>query len=193
MSSPPPTAAPSAPDPVWITTLSAGRINYGAAVSVSGTATPGYVVDLYDAPAPSGYRVIRSATVASSGAYAFTGLRPGTDSRFQVKQRATTELSNVVGVTVRDGITIAATRTAVRRLSFRGVVSPHRGGVLVTVYQIASSGRLGRLGSVRTASSGAWTLTHTFPTNGRRTFLDQTNADSVNASRQSARVAYSIS
>jgi len=96
-------------------------------------------------------------------------------------------------VAVRSTLNLVGRRTAVRRYTFSGTVTPHRLGQIVRVYQVSSTGALTQLGAVRTTSAGVYTMPLAFATNGTRSFIARTPADAINAAGQSARVSYAIS
>jgi hypothetical protein len=194
--SPSPDASPtSTPAPARVPTglrVSSGSILIGQAVTATATGTPGQVVDLYDAAAPGAARIIRSATVPSSGSVSWPGLKPGTNSHFQARERGNPSVSSTLTVAVHSAVTVTATRTGVRRWNFHGVLTPHRSGVLLTVYQVAANGALSKIGTARTGTQGDWNLGHGFASNSRRTFLVRSTADAMNAAGQSARATYTI-
>jgi hypothetical protein len=174
--------------------LSASVLTAGQPLTATVTGTPGRVVDLYARLAPSGsYQILSTATVPSSGSVSFSGLHPSSNGSFQARERGNSAVSSVLNLPVRSAVSLAASRTAVRRYTLHGVVAPHRGGVGVTVYQRRADGSLARLGAATTASNGSWQLRQAFASNGSRVLLARTTADSRNASGTSPAVTLRVS
>lgn len=106
---PPPAAAVPAPR---ILSVSAKVVSYGQKVTFKVRARPGRVVALHKAAMPSHkYKLVRAVVVPSSGVVTFTGINPGTSSRFHVRERSNPQYSKSITVVVRPRLTTnSATR-----------------------------------------------------------------------------------
>ena len=191
--SPTPTASGASPRVATTLRLSASAVTYGQGVTATAHGTPSQVLDLYDTPAAQSARVIRTVTVPADGVVTWRGLYLQRNSHLKARERGNPHLSANLAIAVRSSVTLSAARQGTRRYLLRGSIAPHRSGVLVTVYQVSSTGVMTRLGTTKALSTGAYSLTHTFPTVGRRALRARTTADALNAAGTSVQITTSIS
>jgi hypothetical protein len=186
---PPGRPVPGTASPVSISHVSARVRTAGQTVSITATAPPGQVVDLLVTAAPSrSSRVIRAGTAGPAGSIRWTGLKPLTNSVFQVRQRSNGSLSQPARLAVRPAITLTARVLSGRVWRLRGTVTPHRPAQVVTICRVGPGGRLTAVGVARVNRLGGFIL-HRRLTTQATTFVARTRANAVNAAGQSARIS----
>ena len=191
--SPAPTASGASPRVATTLRLSASAVTYGQGVTATAHGTPSQVLDLYDTPAAQSARVIRTVTVPADGVVTWRGLYLQRNSHLQAHERGNPHLSANLAIVVRSSVTLSAARQGTRRYLLRGSIAPRRSGVLVTVYQVSSTGVTTRLGTARTLSTGAYSVVYTFPSVGRRVLRARTTADTLNTAGLSLQITTSVS
>jgi hypothetical protein len=141
-------------------------VSYRKAAVLGGTAQPGTVVQLLGRTHTGAYRILRTATVGSSGRYSFT-VFPDVNMRFVVRSvlGATSSESLSTVVNVRPVVSQAVTRTATRTYRFSGRVGGVPAGTAVSVFLNTAKGST-LVGRAVTTATGAWTLTRTFTGTG---------------------------
>lgn len=168
------------------TTTATGR----ATVTVTGS--PGQQVALHARDAVTPDRVVRTATLGSSGTTSWQ-VTPVRTTTLHAQLLGDTSGVAVAGrgpdltVAVRPLVSLSARAVAPRTLVFSGRTSPARAGRTVTLYRLDGSRRVMTLQG-RTDSSGAYRLVRRFSGTGRSVFQVTTGADALNAAGTSARL-----
>ena len=188
---PPPAEEPTPTPPPPPPTVENGSalITAGQTANLSGFAEPDTTVELLAYSRPStDFRVVRTTTATSTGAYTFS-VAPQTNTRLKVRIGGQESSSVVVGV--RPAISLRAVRTAVRTYTFTGQVVPRREGQLVSVYARTPSGDV-LVGRGRVDITGVWRAAHRFTVAGTYPFYATTTADMTSAAGRSATVQIAI-
>jgi hypothetical protein len=99
--------------------------------------------------------------------------------------------STTAAVNVRFVVGMTITRVGVRTYRVEGGVGPGSEGVQVTVFRASSTGTA-RVGTVGTASNGAWSLVHQFSGTGTFTFYAVASTTANNDSNRSPLVQATV-
>ncbi|MEO6203932.1 MAG: hypothetical protein ABIO67_00890 [Mycobacteriales bacterium] len=181
--SPNPSGSPAPPTPP-APTLENGSalIRTGMSASMGGAADPGQTVELLAYSRPStDYRVVRTTTASSSGAYTFV-VAPQTNTRLKV--RIAGQESDSIVVSVSPWISLRTVQTAARTFTMTGQVRPIRPGQLVTVFAMTPTGPV-RVGRGSVDGSGVWEASHRFTVAGTYPLFAATTGDLTNAEGRS--------
>ena len=177
--------------PAKLVSVSTRSLTVGQSVTIKGLGTTGQNLAL-EISSPDYQTVSYSNRTAGSTSGATWTFSPIRNAHYRLVEAYGNSGTPSFDVTVRLSVSRVATRTSIRHWTFSGIVRPARSGRIVAVYQVSSTGSLTRLGVCKTASTGHYSLPHTFPSNGTRTFVVKASGDTLNAGGTSSKITYAI-